>query len=311
MRIGSILFAAGEGKRLRPLTYEIPKPSLPLLDVPLARYGLAALLEAAPPTLVNVSYLGERVAEDLGDNDVEIFREEPEAFGTAGTLSAVRDRVHDPLLVANCDLLSDIDFGALLRAHGSNAASATLVVRAVKRAADFEVDEDLVTGFIDRRERPEAGGVQFLGAAVYDRDVLDLLPGKRPAGLGETLLAGLAESGRMAVHHHRGYALDVGTPQSYLQASIDLLNGSLKTDLSFPGEIVHVDDGVSYVGTGARYAPGSIGPNTILLRDSSVSEGAFVEDSIVWPSASVPTGREVRRSIWTNDGPIDAAPPQE
>ena len=128
MTVSGVLLAAGRGRRLRPLTDIVPKPALPLLDVPLGLTSLRALMGACDSVVVNVSHLGEQVVEALScrsTEGVEVFDEGPEPYGTAGTLAALRSRLPGTVLVANGDLLSDLDPHDLLERHAIAGASST------------------------------------------------------------------------------------------------------------------------------------------------------------------------------------------
>ncbi|MDQ4125915.1 MAG: NDP-sugar synthase, partial [Actinomycetota bacterium] len=230
MSIAAVLFAAGRGQRLRPLTDEVAKPALPLLDVPLAAFGLRRLFEAAPAVVVNVRHLPESVTAAVAPyvprgSRLDTLHEAPEAYGTAGTLVALRERLAPTFLTWNSDLLTDLSAVSLLEAHRSSGAPATVAVAEVGSGADFLLEGDRAVGFVDRRERGSAAGGVFLGAAAFEREVLGSLPETRPLGLGETLLAGLARAGELGVLRHGGYWRDVGAPASYLAASLDLLAG--------------------------------------------------------------------------------------
>jgi hypothetical protein len=90
--IAAVLYAAGRGERLRPLTDEVAKPALPMLDVPLAAFGLAPLLAIAPTVVMNVRHLPRSVTGALlpyvpRDGRFQTLYEDPEAYGTAGTLA--------------------------------------------------------------------------------------------------------------------------------------------------------------------------------------------------------------------------------
>lgn len=142
MEVSSVLFAAGRGKRLRPLTDRVPKPALPVLDVPLAAWGLAALSRHAPPVVVNASYLAHKVISALEATGLpgwEPFVEGADAFGTAGTLRALRDRLGPRIVTWNADALTDLHLPDLLEAHERGGAPATLLVREVGSLADLEL----------------------------------------------------------------------------------------------------------------------------------------------------------------------------
>ncbi|HEX2058841.1 MAG TPA: NDP-sugar synthase [Actinomycetota bacterium] len=295
----AVLFAAGRGHRLRPLTDEVAKPALPLLDVPLAAFGLRRLYEAAPAVLLNVRHLPDSVTAAVApyvppERRLNTLFEAPEAYGTAGTLVALRDRLGPRVLTWNSDLLTDLTAGSLLGSHAASGAPATVAVAEVAAGADFVLEGGRAVGFVDRRRRAAASGGVFIGAAVFERTALEALPGTRPLGLGETLLASLASSGELAVHRHGGYWRDVGTPGTYLEASLDLLEGRgpEPPDRRWPGEVV---DG-SYVGPGA-IVEGELGPGAVVLAGARVAAGARVERAIVWPGEVVPAGAVVHDGI--------------
>ena len=306
---GSLLFAAGRGTRLRPLTDVVAKPALPVLDVPLASWGLAALAAHVPPVVVNVSHLAATVVSALGGRpeSCSFSYEEPEALGTGGTLRALRDGVRGRLVTWNSDLVADVDLGALLEAHKASGAQATLAVARVEARADFEIRDARVVRVVDRRSQDEAG-VRFLGAAVYERSALDLIEDRVPLGATEGLLRALVDRGALAVSEHTGYARDVGTLERYLRVNLDLLEGSAPgLDPGPPGEIIEVEGGRAYVGPRARAPRAALGPGAILLAGAVVESGARITRSIVWPQEVVPAGTELSNCIWFEGSALDTA----
>lgn len=302
MGVGSILFAAGEGKRLRPLTNAVPKPAIPLLDIPLGAFGLAALLRTAAPVIVNASRNAAVLEASLRTylpEGWELFEEGDEGYGTAGTIAALADRFDGPILIHNGDLLTDLDPSAVLAAHRSSGAGITLAARLVGRKADVTISGDLVTGFIDRRRDVSARGAQYIGVAVIEPSVALAIPTHRPLGLGESVFAPTAEHGQLRVYLHDGYAEDVGTIGSFLKASDDCLNGIAPSPpFASPGRVVEVDSGRAYLGPGVVATRSSLGPGAIVLRDAFVDPGAHIQRSVVWPRELVPEGEMLRDVVW-------------
>lgn len=307
MVTNSVLFGAGRGKRLRPLTDRVPKPALPVLDVPLAAWSLAGLAGAAAPVVVNGSHLAGELMRSLSSLGIEgwtPFVEAPEAFGTAGTLRALRESLGPTVLTWNGDVVTDLRPDDLLAAHPRTASPATLAVRRVESGADLAIEGGRVVRFVDRR-REDAPGAQFLGIAAFERNALDGLPDERPAGLGETLLKALAEQGALAVHEFSGYWRDVGTPSAYLHASLDVLNGRAPgSPVTIAGEVIDVSGGFAYVGAGAEVDPASLGSGAIVLSGATVEPGAALQNCVVFPGSHVPQAAEVRDVVWFENGPI-------
>jgi mannose-1-phosphate guanylyltransferase len=227
--IGSVVFAAGRGERLRPLTDRVPKAAVPVAGVPLGAFALSALARVRPPVVVNTSHLAEMVQLSLEPyaraGDVEFAVERPRALGTAGTLRALRTRVDDTLLTMNADLLTDLDPRDLLAAHRRFETAATLAVKPVDTGADLGIAGTRAVELIDRRKDIHRSGALYLGAAAFEPSALRLLGESGPAGIAQGPPEPLAARGEAAVLVYAGYALDVGTPERLQQASRDLAAG--------------------------------------------------------------------------------------
>jgi MurNAc alpha-1-phosphate uridylyltransferase len=227
--LGGLLFAAGRGERLRPQTDAVPKPALDVGGTPLGAWGLLALKGAGLQVAANVSHLGEVVEAALRpyDPDLIILDEGAEPYGTAGTLRAFR-RLFGPRIVTyNADLLSDLVPTELIAAHRRTRLPMTVGVQEVAEGADLVVENDRAIAFVDRRSEPDVQGVRFAGAAVIEQRALDLIPPEGPRGIGEWLMAPLVERAELGVMIHRGYALDVGTPERLEKARRDIRDGIL------------------------------------------------------------------------------------
>lgn len=295
-----ILLAAGLGERLRPLTEAIPKPALPLLDIPLGAWGLRSLLEATSDVLVNASYASDIVFGALAPyGEFEALDEGDEPWGSGGTLAALRGRISRTVLVCNGDSLTDVSAAHVLAEHRRTGAAATVAVRPVDAGADLVIEKDRATGFIDRRVDPDAAGARYLGVAAFEARTLELLPDSRPAGLAESLLRPLVERREVGTYHSNGYALDVGTVTRYLEASIDLLEGRGPiSPRPPPGDLVEVEDGRAYLGLDVAADEESIGPGAILLAGAALHEGSYVSNAIVWADEEVPRGTRVTNGVW-------------
>jgi mannose-1-phosphate guanylyltransferase len=307
MAFGSVLFSAGRGKRMRPLSDEIPKPALPVLDVPLGAFGLKRLLSAAPPVAVNVSHLPDEIESALGRfGDFGLLREPVGGLGTGGTLKALEDDLAPSFVTLNADALIDLDIEMLAEHHRQSGATATGAVVAVGKGADF-VGTGVARSFIDRRIDPDAPGLRFAGAAAFSRDVLKLMPDEPPVGLGETVFPLLVDRGELALYEHDGYALDVGTPASYLRANLDLLHNRFESPVDLSGEIIEVEGGRAYIGLDAQVDEQSIKAGAIILLGAKVGLGASIENAIVMPDEKVAANEELAGTIAWAGGRLKVA----
>jgi NDP-sugar pyrophosphorylase family protein len=301
--IEAILLAAGRGERLRPLTDLVPKPGLLLPGGPLGAWRLEALLGSFTNVAVNVSHLGEMLIRQLKlDGRARIIDEGSTPFGTAGTLAHVKAEVAETVLVANADLLTDLSIARLRGHHETAGGRATVAVVPVESGADFVVEDGLVTRFVDRRMESARRGHRFLGMSVIDRGAITELPNEKPLGLGESVLKPLAEDGDLAALEHDGYALDVGTIARYLQAASDVLTGAAPPAPPGPaaqgGDAIEVHGGRAYIGRGASFDDGVLGPGAIVLAGAQIGSGSWIEGSIVWPGEAVPSGSVLKKAVW-------------
>jgi NDP-sugar pyrophosphorylase family protein len=303
--VGALLLAAGRGDRLRPLTDVIPKPCLPMPGAPLGAWMLELLLERFEAVAVNCSHLAPSLIAQLSlEGRAEALVERPEPFGTAGTLAGLRSRVRDRIVVANADVVADVDMDEVLARHATAAASATVVVIPVSENADFRLSEEgRVEEFVDRRGNQSIAGARFIGVSVYEREVLNELPSERPIGLGETILARLASRGDLAAHVHHGYAADVGTRCRYVDTCSDVLGGVAPPPPSGPygaygGRLVEVEGGRAFVADSATCDESSLGRGAVVLAGANVSPRASLQRCVVWSHETVPPEARLEDCVW-------------
>lgn len=271
----AMIFAAGFGTRLRPLTDELPKPLMWLGDRPLLAH-IAARLAAAgiPRAAVNAHHLAERFSRELLEAlplRVELIHE-PEILGTAGGLAHAAD-VLGPgdVVLCNGDILIDLDLSALCAAHRASGAAATLAV-APRPAGEGTVGLDArreVVRLRGERFGEEVAGADFVGMHVVGEALRRRLPA-RGCMVGDVYLPWLREGRALATFAAPAVWHDIGTVAAYLAASARWLTESGRE---------------SYVGPGAFVAEG------VAVTGSVVGAGARVEGEgalrrcVVWPGA--------------------------
>ena len=296
----AILLAAGRGTRLRPLTERLPKPAVPILDLPAATFPLQGLRDAGLPVIMNLGPDHVLAEGELAGylSGVEVVVEEPEPYGSAGTLRALRDRLGGVVVTRNADHLSDLRIEDLLATHDRSRARATIAVSAVDEGADIALGPRGDPAFVDRRAEPRRAGFVWIGAAVFEPGSIALIPDRRPLDLATGLVGPLIARREVALHVHDGYQLDIGTLARYLQSNIDVAHEVIPTPSPVPGRVVEVDGGRAYVGRGAEVEHESLGPGAIVLSGARVEPGAVVDHALVWRGETVPAGTSVRDSIW-------------
>jgi NDP-sugar pyrophosphorylase family protein len=188
----AVVMAGGKGTRLRPLTYAIPKPLLPVGERPILEILLDQLKSRGfTKVYVSIGYKGDLIRSYVGDGSrlglaVE-YVDEREALGTAGALGLIKDRLVKPFLMVNGDILTKLDFGSFYKAHVSEGAVMTVGCIEYTVQVPFGVienDNGLVRGIVEKPSTSHlvAGGVYALspGALAEVRasqrlDVPDLI----------------------------------------------------------------------------------------------------------------------------------------
>jgi mannose-1-phosphate guanylyltransferase len=316
----AIVLVGGEGTRLRPLTDSVPKPALTLVDRPFLAYMIEWLAAHGVTEVVLAcgflpDVLREALAGEEGRAGVRIrYATEPEPLGTAGAIRFAADSLGADLderfLALNGDVLTDLDLGALLRAHEGTGAAATIALHPVEDAAAFGLvrsDEGgEVLEFLEKTGEPVPGEVNA-GMYVLERRVLELIPAGANVSIEREVFPRLVGAG-LRSRLLEGYWVDIGTPERYLQASWDILEGRVATRVepSAPGVLV---DSAAEVDSAARIGPRAVvGPacrveagaevlDSVLLDGCRVGEGARVAGSILSPGAVAAAGAVVEGAV--------------
>lgn len=222
----ALILAGGKGTRLQPFTFTIPKPLLPLGDVPVLEVVVRQLAGAGFSRVVlALGHMAPLFTAQFGDGSAYGLRidhlVEREPLGTAAPLRALTD-APDEFLVMNGDLLTDLDYGTLMAAHRASGAAATIAVTAREEKIDYGVIEVGPDGaFVDYREKPRIPYYVSMGINVLSRRALAHVPASGRFDMPDLMLA-LHRSGA-GVHCHRTacYWQDIGRFDDYARASED------------------------------------------------------------------------------------------
>jgi NDP-sugar pyrophosphorylase family protein len=214
-----VLLAGGTGTRLRPYTTVLPKPLMPIGDMPVLEILLRRLAAAGfERANLAVGHLAELIEAFFGDGSrfgIElVYWREDQPLGTAGPLAAM-NLGSGRVLAMNGDLLTTLSFGGLVAAHDASGAAATLAVRTREVPIDFgvvHVDGSRVAAF---EEKPTITYEVSMGVYVFEQRVVELIPRDVRFDFPD-LLAAVLERG-WPVHAHRSsdFWLDIGRVDDY------------------------------------------------------------------------------------------------
>jgi dTDP-glucose pyrophosphorylase/CBS domain-containing protein len=229
LRIDAVIMAGGLGTRLRPLTDELPKPMLPVGKRPLLEHIVEGLREAGIRQVsVATHYKGELIAEHFKNGEdfgVDIcYVREDEPLGTAGALSLLEES-EEPLLVINGDILTRVDFKAMLDFHNECHADLTVAVRQCEFRVPYgviETDGVAVTGV---SEKPVVR--QFINAGIYllNPQIRNVIPNGKHYDFPDLIQQLLKEGRPVVCFPIREYWLDIGESEQYDRANADLASG--------------------------------------------------------------------------------------
>lgn len=221
-----VLMAGGEGRRLHPLTRDIPKPLLPVGPRPILETILIKFIENGFRNFfISVNYKAELVENHFGNGsglgvDIRYLREESQ-LGTAGALGLLPGRPDQPLIVMNGDILTTVDFSQLLSFHQTHRAAATMAVREYHFEVPYGVVETDGVNLRGIEEKPVVRNFVNAGIYVLAPEVLDLVTPGQPVNMPQ-IFQSLLDAGRQCcVFPIREYWLDIGRHDDFDRANVD------------------------------------------------------------------------------------------
>ncbi len=231
----AVIMAGGEGLRLRPFTDDMPKPMLPVGDHPLMEV-LIKQLKQAGIRRVNIAthYLSTKITEHFGDGQrfgIELnYVNEDRPLGTAGALSLLQ-ATQTPLLVVNGDILTSIDFRAMLAYHREHKAALTVGVRKYDLNVPYGVVESEGAFIRNLVEKPLLSFLVNAGIYLLEPTVYSLIPNDQHYNMTDLIQRLVAEHYPVVSFPILEYWLDIGNHVDYQQAQDDLKNGRFKFEL--------------------------------------------------------------------------------
>jgi len=302
----AFLFAAGYGERMKPVTDYIPKPLVPVLNVPAICYSIMLLKEAGirevACNLHHLPRLIESFFENNGFFGLDLrFSYEEKILGTGGGLMKCRDFFDRDFVILNSDLVCDISLDDVIRAFKRSGSPGLVAVRrcAGTETATVSAAGGTVADFRNSLGTGTRAEFDYTGIAVLSPLIFDYLIGDF-SSVVYTGFTGLVKNRSLAFYEHTGGWYDIGTPGDYLKANLGLLKE--------PGLSARISSSTGF--TPVTVSPGAVIDDTASVVNSVIADGcrigkgAVVEDSVVISGSDIGEGSEIRNSVVFRNGII-------
>jgi len=327
----AVLMAGGSGTRLRPLTCDLPKPMVPVLNRPIAEHIVNLLrrngIDEVIATLHYLPDLMRDYFQDGSDFGIQMTYavEEDQPLGTAGCVKNIAELLDDTFLVISGDSITDFDLRAAIAFHRSHKSKATLVLTRVPNPLEFGVvitDENYrIRRFLEKPSSSEIfSDTVNTGTYILEPDVLNYLPANQEADFSKDLFPLLLQEGEpMYGYIADGYWCDVGHLDAYREAQYDALYRKVKLDVSYEERMPGVWVGQNtYIDPTARVeAPVMLGSNcrigprvhidggTVIGDNVTVGADANLKRPIIWNGAIVGEEAHLRACVIARGTRVD------
>ena len=301
----AVVLVGGFGTRLRPLTLTIPKNLLPVVHVPMVERVVAHLgAHGVTEAVLSLGYKPDTFLAAYPDGDCAgvklTYAVEDEPLDTAGAIrfAAGEAGIDDRFVVVNGDVLTDLDITRLVRFHDASGAEGTIALHTVEDPSRYGVVVTDVAGqveaFVEKPDRDEAPSLQInAGTYVFEPSVLGRIPVGRRVSVERETFPSMVESRSLYALEGNAYWLDAGTPETYLQANLDLVPAddvAIHEDATVSPS-AHIERSV--VGPGATIGDEATLTEAVVLQGATIEAGARIHRSIVGPGAIVRAGAEL------------------
>ncbi|MCX7795575.1 MAG: NDP-sugar synthase [bacterium] len=317
----AFIMAAGEGTRLRPLTYIRPKPLVPLGNRPIITRIISLLkTNGITDIIINLHYKKEKIKDCLGDGKdfgVNImYSEEEILLGTAGGVKKVEDILPDTFVVISGDIATDINIGEMIAFHKKKNALVTLAVTIADDPTKYGVvslnSDGKIQRFLEKPSRDKVfSPIVNAGIYVLEKEVLKEVPEGVFYDFGKQLFPALMEKqAPLYGYLSSGYWMDIGSIADYKKVHNDIGDGKLQiphygelfTDNVRIGTGTYIDKanffGSVFIGNGVKLEEGVtiVGPS--FIGDSvKIEKGTKIEGSIIWNNVHIEESATIIRSV--------------
>lgn len=222
----AVILCGGEGTRLRPITYEIPKPLMPVQGKALVEHLIDLFKKfGVTEIILSVGYKKEKIKEYFGSGHklglAISYIEEDKPLGTAGGLRFLKEKINEPFFVTNGDELKDFDLVAMYKTHRSNKAKATIALTTVEDPSAYGVAEMSGSRIVQFMEKPskEKAPSKLINSGLYiiEPSVIEMID-EGMVMFEKDIFPKIAQEGKLFGHPFSGQWFDTGTMERYERA---------------------------------------------------------------------------------------------
>ena len=319
----AVLMAGGSGTRLRPLTCDLPKPMVPVLNRPIAEHIVNLLKRHdIKEVIATLHYLPDVMRDYFQDGrdfgvQMTYAVEEDQPLGTAGCVKNIAELLDDTFLVISGDSITDFDLKEAVRFHKEKGSKATLVLTRVPNPIEFGVvitdEEGRIKRFLEKPSTSEIfSDTVNTGTYILEPEVLDYLPPNQEQDFSKDLFPLLLEKGDpMYGYVAEGYWCDVGHLEAYREAQYDALDSKVLVDFAYPevspglrvGQNTHIDPTAVIkppvlIGRNCRIgARVTLEPGTVIGDNVTVGSDADLKRPIIWNGAIIGDETHLRACV--------------
>jgi len=320
MTVKAVLLVGGMGTRLRPLTYRLPKPLIPVMGKPLMMHVIDKVPREVDEIIIPVSYKKDMVEDYLKKNHPKrkiTLIDEPEALGTGGAVKNVEKLLDDTFLVINGDSIWSLDVGRFIEFHRKKKAFVTISLWPVDAVTGYgvvDLDRDQRIRRFQEKPSKEQAFSNLINAGVYafEHEALDYI-GKGFVSMEREVFPSVLDRG-MYGFRFSGYWVDCGKRENLLDAYWTLMGPDARSvDRNAVIEGAELRKPL-IVKDKAVVAGAAIGPwafvseravvglrakveRSVILEDARIGAKCSVIDSIIDSGITVPDGSQIRSTI--------------
>ena len=309
----AVLMAGGSGTRLRPLTCDLPKPMVPILNQPIAEHILNLLKRHnITEVIATLHYLPDSMRDYFQDGsefgvEMTYSVEEDQPLGTAGCVKNIDELLDDTFVVISGDSITDFNLQAAIAFHQKMQSKATIVLTRVPNPIEFGVvitdQEGRIRRFLEKPSTSEIfSDTVNTGTYILEPEVLKYLPANEECDFSKDLFPLLLEKDEPIYGYiAEGYWCDVGHLDAYRDSQYDALQRKVKLDFAYEekspglwiGQNTYIDpsakiEAPTIIGSNCRIGPGAaIEAGTVIGDNVTIGAGADLKRPIIWNGATI------------------------